>query len=454
MDNLPAGGTSGSAGPTLPVMPFRSGSASYARHRVIGGPAAVTAELLETLAEHVVRPASVGTPPEVQAGWTAGRHVFDQDFVPEVVVFGETLLIGMRVDVCRVPAELRRAYRALAEAARSAEEGPIPSRSARREAKEEADDRCREELAGGRHRKSKLVPVLWDLRSRLLLAPVFGDALLACLRDLMLESFDARVEPLTAGTLAAETLQAGGRGRDYEDLAPTPFTHPPANAEEERPVVPWSGGPSGAKDFLGNEFLAWVWRRTFRGAHAFPTSRGEVAIAIDRTLDLDCAYDAGGSIGVRGDAPAGAPEARAALRCGKWPRKTGLLVAARGETAELVLQGDRFLVTGLRLPRPEEPPTNERESVEQRLDAIGTIDEALVGLYRAFLEERCGGGWAAEREALAAFAAGRAEAPRREPVAAPEPPLVEVKAGVAPSPPRGAEPPVEAASAGTEPVAG
>ena len=37
-------------------MPFRSGSISYARFAVRGGPTAVTTELLEQLADNVLKP--------------------------------------------------------------------------------------------------------------------------------------------------------------------------------------------------------------------------------------------------------------------------------------------------------------------------------------------------------------------------------------------------------------
>ena len=99
-------------------MPFRNGAISYARFKVVGDtPNAPTAEMIESMRSCVVQPPSVGVPPETQAGFCAGRHVYDVDFEPDVMSFGPCLLFGMRLDTNRVPAELKKAYRAIAEQA-------------------------------------------------------------------------------------------------------------------------------------------------------------------------------------------------------------------------------------------------------------------------------------------------------------------------------------------------
>ena len=413
-------------------MPFHSGSIAYARFAVRGGPTAVTNEVLDELAANVLTPPAIGAPPETQAGWVAGRHVFDTSFDPEAVVFGETLLFGMRIDTNRVPAELRRAYFAMAQQAMAAASPTgIVSGREKKAARDEADERCREELSTDRFRRSKLIPIVWQVDQGLLFAPLFGDAPVEMARALLRDTFDAQLVPLSSGRLAESILDASGRSRDYEDLAPTAFTPPPASAEsmEQReanvPPVPWAAAVDDAKDFLGNEFLFWLWSRCETGAATFETSRGSVAIALDRMLDMQCAWDVTGTQSLRADAPTRLPEARAALRLGKWPRKVGITIATRGEQWDCGLQADRFVISGAKLARPEEPPATPREGIEQRLAALETIDRGLVGLYELFVEERTASAWNSTREGVRRWIAGT-----RPPATAASVPVIEIPPSV------------------------
>src|SRR5690606_13849084 len=92
------------------------------------------------------------------------------------------------------------------------------------------------------------------------------------LSRLFRESFDVTLEPLSAGALAGLSLRGQGKGRDYEDLSPSPFTAPPAAARADAddaeaganvdlniPPLPWIAKTIDDKDFLGNEFLMWLW---------------------------------------------------------------------------------------------------------------------------------------------------------------------------------------------------
>ncbi|MHC4947524.1 MAG: hypothetical protein ACYTG1_04595 [Planctomycetota bacterium] len=393
-------------------MPFTSGTVSYARFRVVGGPTAVTTDLLDELTAHVLAPpdpdGGAGPVPEIQAGWVGGRHIYDEAFEPAEVVYGGHLLLGMRVDTNRVPAEVRRAHRVMATAART------PGRDGAADARDDLDRRCREEVASGRHRRSRLIPVWWDVEGGVLCAPVFSDAGGATLRELMRQTFDADLEPVSAGGLARAALEARGRTRDYDDLMPSSFTPPPlaggdtdggrADAGGALPAVPWSVGGPEPKDFLGNEFLLWLWWRS-EGSGQIDAGPGvgAVAVAIDRTLDMECAWEVTGRQMLRASGPARLPEAGKALQIGKWPRKAGLLVAVDGEGWTLTFQADRFLVTGARLPRPSETPASPREDVEARLASLVAMDRALTGLFRAFLEVRTSDAWSDERSRLRAW---------------------------------------------------
>ena len=392
-------------------MPFRSGAISCALFRVNGdAPDAVTGDLLDACAEHTVRPSTLGEPPEREFGWVAGRHIFDTTFDPDTVVFAERMLLAMRTDTNRVPAEVRQAYRAMAEQVRlDGDANRRLSRRERQEAREEADEQCRQELAEGRHRRSTMTPVLWDLRSRLLYAPCTSDAAVNGLRELFSSTFGGRLDPCSSGVLALEFAERKRLVRSYEELRPSPLTAPPPQVaahdsdsardravESHRPVVPWTLRGPEPKDFLGNEFLIWLWYRCDADEGLFNTSAGEIAVVIDRLLEMDCAWDATGKQSLRGDGPSRLPEAREALKLGKWPRKVGLVLAAGDEPWNLTLQGDRVIYSGVKLPKPDEPPTTPRELIESRLDGFLELDRAVQSLYEHFLAIRLGDGWRTE----------------------------------------------------------
>ena len=401
-------------------MPFRNGSISYARFRVIGdAPTAVDDALFDRLAEHTVQPPSVGAPPETQAGWCAGRHVFDASFDADTMLFGEHLLPGMRIDTNRVSAELRRAYRAMAESAFALNSPTgVLSRSERQAAKEEAEARCRQEIAEGRHRSSKLIPVWWNLSRGMLYAPCFSDASVSALNTLLFETFDLTLDFASAGAIAHDWLSEQGKTRDFDDARPSRFTPPPAHARSEdgrdlvTPSVPWAFAGPEPKDFLGNEFLIWLWWMIEAEEGLIETAIGEIAVVIDAVLDMDCAWDATGKQSLRATGPARLPEARRALEFGKWPRKAGLILAHRGEQWSLTLQADRFLFTGIKLPRPEgdDGPKSLREEIEQRMNSLEQVDEAMLALYHAFLRVRFDPSWNTVRERISRWIRGERSA--------------------------------------------
>lgn len=434
----------------LPAMPFRSGPVSYARFRVVeSGDAASSgarsvSTIIETLAGGALRPGAIGEPQPSEFGFCAGRHVFDLDFDPDSNVVGESILFGMRIDTNKVPAEIKRAYRAMAETTYLEDSSTgILSRREKQAAKEDAEERCRQELAEGRYRRSKMVEVLWDRRRNVVLAPLFSDAAVQGLRDLFFNAFDLRLQPLSSGTLAYEILSSQGKLRDYEDLRPSIFGPRPSGTpslregsigtsslregphhaerggtndesweeddrkDRDRPHVPWAHTSPEASDFIGNEFLMWLWWLTETDAENVSDAFSEILFAIDRQLDMECAWELTGKQTLHASGPGRSPEARTGLRQGKWPRKAGMIVAARGESFEAAFQADRFILSGIKLPRPEEEAKSQREDLEHRLAMLELLDDAMLSAYRAFLGVRASGAWNATRERIAHWIAGR-----------------------------------------------
>jgi hypothetical protein len=403
-------------------MPFLRGRVSFARLGVGGSSPAVDEGLLEKLAEQEVKPSDIGFAKEVDAGWCAGGHVYDAVYAREKNVFfgGEAAHVGMRVDVNRVPGEIKRAIKGQHEDAARAESatGEL-SRAERREAKELAEQALHTELASGRYRRSAMTGVLYDAERSVVLSASGGSTTIEQLGALWRNTFDgaSHLELQSAGALAHAHLARQGRERDFEDLMPSAFTEPPAWVEREtRPDVPWAMGGPEPHDFLGNEFLLWLWHAWEEGegvVHAEFGSgrRAEVDIALDGPVELRCAWGATGSASLKGEEGGASPmrigEAGEALASGKWPRKATLLIASGGRGWRLGLQADKWLVSGCVLPEPPEEMDDPREIEEWRIGAVRELDALLVGMYAAFLDIRAGEGWGQVKNELRRWIASR-----------------------------------------------
>jgi len=421
-------------------MSFETGRVTFTRFHVAGdAPTHVDDAFLSILSEARFRENApgeghIGTPDEVEAGFTTGVHLFDTQFTYEKNGYGSQgsgmALFALRLDTHKVPADVKKAYKVMNElAAASGNPTGFASKSEKREARETAKEQVREELASGKYRKTKIVPILWDFANQRLLCGAAGTTVIEHLSRLMRQSFGVELDNLSAGVLAGNLIKAQGKSRDYEDLRPSAFTAPPdaprtpndqdadhaavASGAGGLPVLPWIAKAVDLKDYLGNEFLLWLW---WHGEHAqdrsaIPTeSMGEVFVALDKALDMDCAWDLTGKQTLRGENPTRLPEAADALLTGKWPRKVGMILANDEHQWELTLQGDQFIVSGAVLPEIESgDAATPRELIERRLELVTALSSTLDALFIAFLTRRASGPWANDRDAMKAWIKQRAK---------------------------------------------
>ena len=374
-------------------MGFASGSVSYRRFAVVGeSPAAADEALLEKLAGHALKVGEAGVPEDVEYGWGGGRHVLDGAFGFEHNVFADAVHFALRVDTNKVPSELKKAYQFMEEEAVAAgNPSGFISKSQKRDVKNVVRRKLEEDLRSGRFRRSKGVPVLWDLPSAMVYCNASG-AVFEKLGELFERTFDLKLLPVTAGSLALRLLEPRGRRRDYEDFRPTRFVNGP-EGEGQYPEYPWVAKGPEPKDFLGNEFLLWLWHEADSRTGILPTeSAGEVTVYIDRSLDLDCAYGQTGRDGLRGAGPSRSPEAKDALRTGKVPRRAGLIVDAAGHQFSLTLNAEALAVGSLKMPEVEEAES-PRVVFEERVAMLRDLSKSLDALFDAFLKSRASSAW-------------------------------------------------------------
>jgi hypothetical protein len=377
-------------------MAFASGSVSFRRFAVVGkSPSSIDQALLDQLSTHALRPQELGVPEEIDYGWSGGRHILDDRFSFDNNVIADALFFGLRIDTNKVPGELKTAYYLMEEEAVAAgNPSGFISRAQKKDVKSTVRQKLDDELRSGRFRRSKLMPVLWDLPTQTLFASATGKSF-EMLAELFERTFGLSLLPLSAGSIALRVLEPRGRRRDYEDFRPTRFVHGP-EGESQYPEYPWIAKGPEPKDFLGNEFLLWLWHEADHRDGEIkidaPGPNGEVTIMIDRSLDLDCAYGQTGKDSLRGDGPSRMPEARDALRSGKVPRKAGLLMHVNGQDYSLNLNPEGFAVGSAKLPEVEEAET-PRVLFEERIALLRDLCRTIDGLFDAFLKIRASSAW-------------------------------------------------------------
>jgi hypothetical protein len=374
-------------------MGFYSGRVSFLRFQVQGpAPRLFGEEHLDRLADRQAGRQRIAAADGVETGWTAGDHVLDTDFGPAKNVINDTLHFELRVDTDRIPGDLLRAYYAVELKALSKDNpSGFPSARQKREAKAIARDRLEEEAKDGRYRKRKCIPVLWDRLSNEVLFGATSLAQVERLCNLFELTFGAELDCVTAGKRAYLLSELHQRTRGVDDSSPSAFV--PGTTPED---VAWIADES-SRDFLGNEFLLWLWYATDTGSDTFPLAdESEVSVMLARTLTLECPRGQTGHETISHDGPTRLPEARRAIQAGKLPRKAGLTLVRHDQQYELAIHAETLAVSSAKLPPPPEDVGDARAKLEERANQIRGLIETLDLLYDAFGKKRFGPEWADE----------------------------------------------------------
>jgi hypothetical protein len=372
-------------------MGFFSGRVTFLRFKVQGpNPRLFDDEFLARLEANAAGKQRIAAADGIECGWAAGDHVLDTDFGLAKNIINETLHFDLRVDTEKLPTDLLRAYYAVELKALSKDNpSGLPSARQKREAKELARDRLEAEAKDGRFRKRKCVPVLWDARSNEVLFGATSLSHIERLCALFQQTFGCDLEAITAGRRAFQLAELSGRTRTVDDSAPSAFV-----PGVTPPDVAWLAD-SASRDFLGNEFLLWLWWHTEIEGDAIPLADGsEAVVMMARTLTLECPRGQTGHETISHEGPTRLPEAKRAVQSGKLPRKAGLTVVRHDQQYELALHAETLAVGGAKLPNPPEDVTDARAKLDERADQLRALIETLDLIYDAFGRQRFGPGWA------------------------------------------------------------
>jgi hypothetical protein len=355
----------------------------WIRHR-----ACSTRTTLQKLAAYQAGRARLAAADGVELGWLAGDHILDTRFDLAKNIVNDTLHFVLRIDIDKIPADLLRAYYQVElEAAAANNPSGRPSARQKREAKEAARERLEEQAKDGRFRRRKAIEVLWDAQANELLFGTTASGAIDQLYSLFEQTFDRKLEQITAGKQAHALAEARALARNVDDAQPTVYL--PGLSPTE---LAWVLDET-SRDFLGNEFLLWLWWTLDVEGDTLKLADGSEATAmLARTLTLECPRGQTGRESISSDGPTRLPEAKRAIQSGKLPRKVGITVVRHDQQYELTLQAETLSVSGAKLPPVEGDELRVR--LEERVNQLRHLIETLDLLYDAFIQQRCTSLWA------------------------------------------------------------
>ncbi len=374
-------------------MPFLRGSLSYERFSIANFDSKGFDDAhLEQLQNHAAGQFQTESEDNVHVGFLGGEHLFDQEFDYSKNVINDTVHAAVRIDTNQIPAAIRNAWLQieLGGLIKDSPTGKI-SKAARKEAKEAVEARCETEAATGKYRKMAAASWLWDLRKSVLHFGGSSGASALC-ADLLERVFEVEVRRMSAGTIAQSWARENDRIAQLDDLYPASFV-----ADQSVMQMPWANEHSQAPDFLGNEFLLWLWWRLENQSDTITLpDESEVTAMLAKTLMLECPLAESGKETISAEFPVKLPEAMQAIRSGKLPRKVGMILVRDGLRYELVLQAETFAVSGAKIVAEDE----ETIEIDDRIEAIRGLSETIDGMFHTFCERRTGEAWGQERNQI------------------------------------------------------
>ena len=367
-------------------MPFLSGSLGFERFSVSGFKGEFDEEQLEKLVQAASGALPATTEDAVQVGFIGGDHLFDQTFDLGKNLINQALHCGIRIDTNQVPSAIRRAWLQieLTAMARESSNGRI-TKAMRTEAKEAVEARCAAEAATGKYRRMQQFPVLWDFRNEVLLVGASGNAAGHC-ADLLERTFEVELSRVTAGSVALDWGRRVNRIGEVDDLFPACFA-PDARYD----AVAWANAEANRPDFLGNEFLLWLWWRYDNESDTIQVrDESEITYMLAKTLTLECPLGEHGKETISAESPSKLAEALQAVRSGKLPRKSGLTLVRYGQQYDLVLQAESLAVSGARIRSDDQ---DDAHQLDDRIDAIRELSLTVDLLFEAYCELRLSSTW-------------------------------------------------------------
>lgn len=166
-------------------------------------------------------------------------------------------------------------------------------------------------------------------------------------------------------------------------------------------IAPLPSTDAVGMEYLGPEFLTWLWWRGENNPCFHHPDGTEVYVHFDEHLEFRGERSAARRTVLRAGMPGASMEARAALRSGKSLVAARILLARGEDELRFTLRAENLGISGLRLPTPEGDTREDR--LLACLEAQELFVEDLDLCFTTFLKVRCAPGWEAELAAVRAW---------------------------------------------------
>lgn len=377
-------------------MAFLSGSVSFERFKVTGNaPKQFGDDQIEILQNHAIGKFQTSSEDNIHVGFLAGSHLLDTDFDLEKNLIGDALHCAIRIDTNQVPSAMKKAWLQIELAAATAESRTgRPTKVQRQEAKDFVEQRCAVEASSGKYHKMKQFPILWDFSNEMFYFGGSSESAVGHCADLFAKAFDVELSRLTAGSIATAWADKNKSRSLLENSSPAAF-HP----DQEGNEYAWLNSDAANYDFLGNEFMMWLWWHLENESDTLKLEDdSEVTAMLAKTLSLECPFGAFGKETITSESPVKLLEAGHAIRSGKIPRKTGMILNRFGQQFDLVLSAETFGVSGAKIQKVDE--AQGRVIFESRIESIRSLSETVDALFHVFCKKRLAKSWNNELEKI------------------------------------------------------
>lgn len=321
------------------------------------------------------------TAEEKAMGWTSLENVLDTDFEGAKYIWGDYLMLALRIDRKTVPPSLLKIRLLEAEQDFLSETG---QKKIYREQREDLRERVHLELFS----KAQPVPAFyefcWSVSRKSLLLCTLSEKVIDDFQDFFKQNFSLSVYPYTPW----DPLWLDGELAAQLSLA-------------EKAAQPDSPGTTGLqavdRTSLGREFLTWLWFKSEErnGTVSIPGT-GDVELLLVRRLVLESGDGEYAETVVCQGMHADLKEGKEALRQGKKIKEARIKLGRDEDTWEFTLKADRFSFQSLKLPVMTDKLDDSEDrdgAILERIYLIEGATKMMGSLFRLFLDLRLSSRW-------------------------------------------------------------
>lgn len=138
--------------------------------------------------------------------------------------------------------------------------------------------------------------------------------------------------------------------------------------------------------FLGREFLTWLWYRSDRDEGLFQRDGEQIEVWFDAKLVLEAQGDIKEQNVIKSETPTETEEARVSLQNGKQVKEARLRIISDQKQWTVTVKGDDLGLTGLKLPALLS--REDDEQLYERFYLIEEVQDIVEHLFAGFVRLR------------------------------------------------------------------